>query len=240
MMMLPARPRSIAARLSWMNALVSGIALLLAYVTFLGYHLVTSRQAAVDSLTGEAQIIGADSVTAIVFNDSGVAQTTLSALRNARDVTAAAIYTQSGELFAQYPADGSDPIQPLPFPKDSMRFSWENGIDVLVGSRIVFEEKPVGVVYIRARLKDMRQQAIRYAAIAGVILAFCLGVALLAGTVFRRLLSEPIVALARTARLVSRYRDYSLRFEPTQSYNELASLTEAFNEMLAEIQGCGA
>src|ERR1035437_7407831 len=54
--------------------------------------------------------------------------------------------------------------------------------------------------------------------------------------VFRRLLSEPIVALARTARLVSRYRDYSLRFDPGQSYNELMFLTEAFNEMLAEIQ----
>jgi signal transduction histidine kinase len=61
-------------------------------------------------------------------------------------------------------------------------------------------------------------------------------VALLVGTVFRRLLSQPIVSLARTARLVSRYRDYSLRFQPTETYNELQSLTEAFNEMLAEIQ----
>src|SRR5207302_5820832 len=30
--------------------------------------------------------------------------------------------------------------------------------------------------------------------------------------------------------------DYSLRFEPTQRYNELESLTQAFNEMLGEIQ----
>ena len=62
------RPRSIAARLSWMNALVSGIALILAYVSFLAYNLVTFRQAAIDNLTSEAQIIGANSVSAITFN----------------------------------------------------------------------------------------------------------------------------------------------------------------------------
>ena len=74
-----------------------------------------------------------------------------------------------------------------------------------------------------------------------------LTVALLVGFVFRRILAQPIVSLAETARMVSRYRDYSLRFTPRQNYDELASLTEAFNEMLSEIQqrdqalehGCG-
>jgi len=230
------RSGSIAVRLSWMNVLVSGIALLLAYVSFLAFDLVTSRQAAIDSLTGEAQIIGANSVAAIVLNDQTSARATLSALSSSSDVVAAAIYTQSGTLFAQYPANGAAQVQPQTIPGTSMRSSWSNGIDVLVGSRIVFQGEPVGVVYIQAHLKNLRQQATRYAAITAAILLFCLGVALLAGTIFRRLLSEPIIALARTARLVSRYRDYSLRFDPSQSYDELVSLTEAFNEMLAEIQ----
>jgi signal transduction histidine kinase len=230
------RPKSIAARLSWMNVLVSGIALSLAYVSFLAYNLVTSRQAAIDNLTSEAQIIGANSVSAIVFNLPASAQTTLSALSNSSDVVAAAIYTQSGELFAEYPATGSTPIQPLPLPPGATRASWRSGIDVMVATQVFFDRKPVGTVYIQAHLNNLRQQATRYAAITGAILLLCLGVALLVGTVFRRLLSQPIVSLARTARLVSRYRDYSLRFQPTESYNELQSLTEAFNEMLAEIQ----
>jgi uncharacterized membrane protein affecting hemolysin expression len=197
-----------------MNALVSGIALLLAYVSFIAYDLVTSRQAAVNNLTGEAQIIGTNSAAAIIFNDKASAQTTLSALSNSSDVIAAAIYTQSGELFAQYPANGSAPIEPQAMPSGSLRSSFRSGIDVLVGSRIVFQGKPAGVVYIQAHLNGLRQQAIHYAAITGAILLLCLGVALLVGTVFRRLLSESIVALGRTARLVSRYRDYSLRFDP--------------------------
>jgi signal transduction histidine kinase len=232
----PARPRSIAARLSWMNALVSGIALLLAYVSFLAYNVVTSRQAAIDDLNGEAQIVGANSVSSILYNDSAAARTTLSALSNSSDVTAAAIYTQSGKPFAQYSASGSPPLQPQAMPAGANRARWENGIDVLVASRIIFQGKPIGVVYIKARLKGLRQAAARYAFITWIILFVCLMVAVLVGTLFRRILSEPIVSLARTARLVSRYRDYSLRFEPPESYDELTSLTEAFNEMLAEIQ----
>jgi signal transduction histidine kinase len=209
---------------------------LLAYVSFLTYNMVESRQAAVDNLTGEAQIIGANSVTAILFNDPAAAHTTLSALNNSPDIIAAAIYTQSGEPFAEYSRDGHTQIQPQSIPAGSPRSVSENGIDVLVASRILSEGKPVGIVYIQAHLMGLRVQALRYAFITAGILLICLLVALLGGTVSRRLLSEPIVSLASTARLVSRYRDYSLRFEPTQSYSELVTLTEAFNEMLGAIQ----
>jgi light-regulated signal transduction histidine kinase (bacteriophytochrome) len=112
----------------------------------------------------------------------------------------------------------------------------EYGIDVLVAAPIQSDGKLHGTVYIQAHLQDLRLQAIRYAIIAAAILIACLFLALLSGTLARRLLSEPIVSLSDTARLVTRYRDYSLRFQPTQRYTELESLTQSFNEMLEEIQ----
>ncbi|HEV2620085.1 MAG TPA: CHASE sensor domain-containing protein, partial [Acidobacteriaceae bacterium] len=223
--------RSIAARLSLMNLLVSGVALLLAYLSFVAYDLVNTRQDAISNLTGEAQIIGANSVTAILYDDRAVAQSTLSALAGSTDVTGAAIYTTAGQPFAQYLAKGASPIQPSSVPPGETHTGWRTGLDVLIASPIVFQGKHVGVVYIQAHLENLRRQAARFAAITAAILLFCLGVALLIGNVFRRLLSQPIVSLARTSRLISRYKDYSLRFEPTQSYTELASLTDAFNEM---------
>jgi signal transduction histidine kinase len=230
------RPRSIAARLYWLNALVCGIALILAYIAFLAYNLVTSRHAAVNNLTSEAQIIGANSISAILYNDPAAATNTLAALSNSNEVTAAAIYTQSGELFAQYPTTGPSVIEPRSIPGGRTRFVSEFGIDVLVAVPILLDGKVQGTVYIQAHLQDLRQHAIRYALIAAGILIACLFLALLSGTLARRLLSEPIVSLADTARLVTRYRDYSLRFQPTQRYNELESVTQAFNEMLEEIQ----
>jgi signal transduction histidine kinase len=230
------RRRSIAARLTWMNVLVSGAALLLAFVSFFTYNLISFRGAAVNNLASEAQIVGANSVSAIVFNDQATAETTLSALSNSNDVVAAAIYTQPGTPFVQYMRDGNQLLQMQPMPANQAQAHWVDGADILIGSRIVFQGKEIGVVYIHAYLHGLREQALRYAIIAGIILLFCLGVGLLVGNVFRKLLAAPIVSLSDTARLVSRYRDYSLRFAPTQSYDELRSLTDAFNEMLAEIQ----
>lgn len=234
--MIAFRRRSIAARLTWMNFFVSGIALLLAFVSFFAYNLLTFRQAAVNSLSGEAQIIGANSVSAIVFNDEASAETTLSALSSSNNVVAAAIYTQPGAPFAQYVHDGNELLQTRPMPDNQAQAHWVDGAEILVGSRIVLQGKQVGVVYIHAHLHGLREQTIRYAIIAGIILLLCLAVGLMVGGVFRKLLAEPIVSLADTARMVSRYRDYSLRFAPTQSYDELRLLTDAFNEMLAEIQ----
>jgi len=228
--------RSIAARLTWMNVLVSGVALLFAFVSFFAYNLIAFREAAVNSLSGEAQIVGANSVSAIVFNDEGSAETTLSALSSSSNVTSASIYTQPDIAFAQYVRSGSELLVPQPMPLGQTDAHWVDGAEILVGSRIIFQGKQVGIVYIHAHLRGLKEQARRYATIAGFILLLCLGVALLVGNIFRKILAEPIVSLADTARLVSRYRDYSLRFTPTQSYDEMRSLTDAFNEMLAEIQ----
>ena len=232
----PIRRSSIAARLTWMNILVSGIALFLAYVSFLAYDLYVYRQASVESLAGVAKIVGSNSVTAIIFNDDSAAQTTLSALSGSNDIVSAAIYTSSGVRFADYVRDGEPPPEARAFAPDQLQANWVNGLDIVTGSRIESQGKPVGTVYIHARLQGLRKQAVQYATIAAVILLLCLGVGLLVGVVFRKLLAEPIVSLAQTALEVSRSRDYSLRFTPRQEYDELLSLTEAFNEMLGEIQ----
>lgn len=230
------RRSSIAARLTWMNLLVSSIALLLAYVSFLAYNLYAYRQAAITTLLGETQIIGSNSASAIIYNDEVSARTTLSALDSSREVVAADIYTPSGDLFAQYTQGGNPPPPPRAIPKGATHAAWVDGLDILAGSQIMLQGKVAGTVYIQARLQGLRKQAIQYATIAAVVLFVCLVVALLVGAVFRGVLARPIVSLAQTARMVSRYRDYTLRFTPQQSYDELQSLTQAFNEMLAEIQ----
>jgi signal transduction histidine kinase len=235
-MNVPSRQPSIAAKLTWMNVLVSGIALILVYVSYLAYNVYSFRNSAIESLSAEARILGANSVSAIVFDDKASAEATLSALRYSSEVVDAEIYTQAGTLFAQYPASGPVPPPPHPMPEMPGPAHWANGADVVVGSRIGFQGKQICTVYVHAHLEGMKQQAVEFAVIAGGILLLCLGVALLVGSSFRRILAQPIVSLAQTARMVSRYRDYSLRFASERSFDELASLTDAFNEMLGEIQ----
>ena len=76
--------RSIAGKLTRMNLLVSGAALVLAYVAFLGYDLYRLRQGLFRSLSTEAGIVGANSVTALLFHDQQAAENTLLALPTRR------------------------------------------------------------------------------------------------------------------------------------------------------------
>jgi signal transduction histidine kinase len=60
--------------------------------------------------------------------------------------------------------------------------------------------------------------------------------ALVISSVARRLIAQPIIALADTALLVSRERDYSVRAGAYAEGGEISVLVDAFNTMLAQIQ----
>src|SRR6266853_5026402 len=105
--MLKARHYSITKRLTMMNILVSGAALLIACAAFVAYDLITFRQAMVHNLSIQAQITGSNSVSALLFSDPQTAENTLSALQVAPDIVSAGIYQLDGRPFAAYLRHGS-------------------------------------------------------------------------------------------------------------------------------------
>ena len=64
------RNLSISKKLTWMNMLVSGAALLLACSAFIAYDVVTFRQATVYNLSIQAQITGSNAISALLFDDA--------------------------------------------------------------------------------------------------------------------------------------------------------------------------
>ena len=61
-------------------------------------------------------------------------------------------------------------------------------------------------------------------------------VALLISRISQRVISEPVVQLAETVRVVSQEKNYSIRAAATGNHDEVSTLIEAFNEMLEQIQ----
>src|SRR5260370_34216509 len=112
--MLKIRDYSIKKKLTLMNMLVSGATLLLACTAFGVYELTTFRSTTVQNLSIEAQIVGANSASALLFNDSKSAVNTLSALKAAPTVLSGSIYTLADEPFAVYQRDAGGHIPPLP------------------------------------------------------------------------------------------------------------------------------
>src|SRR6267143_6650229 len=123
--MLRVPDHSITKKLTRMNMLVSGAALLIACVAFVAYDLVTFRQAMVYNLSIQAQMAGSNSVSPLLFNDPQAAENTLSALTAASNVISAGIYTLDGRPFATYWRDGLDqPLTPPQVPAGKTELHW--------------------------------------------------------------------------------------------------------------------
>jgi len=235
--MLRGRDSSITKRLTRMNILVSGAALLIAGAAFVGYDWVSFREAMVHNLSIQAQIAGSNSVSALLFNDPQSAENTLSALKAAPNIVSAGIYTLDGQPFATYSRDATGHLLTLPAipPGQIEGHGFKDG-QLVVVRKIVFEGKPTSIVYIRSDLNEMNHRLKRYAVIAAIVLAASLIAALLVASIFQRAVAEPIVHLAEIARIVSSDKNYSLRATPTGNRDEPDILIHAFNDMLSQIQ----
>ncbi|MGA6982573.1 MAG: ATP-binding protein [Candidatus Sulfotelmatobacter sp.] len=231
------RRKSILRKLTLINMLVSGAALILACLAFFTYDQFTFRQSLVHMLSAQADIVGSNSVSAILFNDPQSASNTLSALKSSQSITSAGIFTLDGRKFASFTTDSADNLITLPPVPEGKVETYRFGPSHLTLVRkIIFQGNPVGLVFIRADLKQIDLRLKRYAAIALAVLLLSLIAALLVSALFGRSLARPIVDLAKVAATVSQEKTYSARATPSAEADEVGLLITAFNEMLAEIQ----
>jgi signal transduction histidine kinase len=236
--MTPWNNRSIAGKLTRMNLVVCGIALLLAYVSFLMYDLYTLRQSLRTDLDTEAQIIGSNCEAALLFDDPQAAQTTLAALRGSPHVLAATVFTANQQPFASYARKDSGSVNLSPrLAPDERSGYWSRGDEeILFGRRIDSQGQVIGSVYILAETTDIAYRARQFGLLSAGILVICFIVALLATSTIRNLISSPLTALAQTATVVTRERNYSVRAESPKGSDEISLLITSFNEMLEQIE----
>src|SRR6266403_816798 len=231
------RDYSISKKLTWMNMLVSGAALLLASGAFIAYDVISIRDGLVYNLSMQAQIVGFNSTSALLFNDPHSAENTLSGLKSWPNIVSAGINTLDGRPFATYQRGQNSKVPAMPpilaGEVETYRF---NRSEVVLVRRIVFQDKPTGIVYIQSDLEGLKVRVEKYLRVDANVLVNSLLAVLLISPVFRRAIGEPIVHLAGIARIVSRDKDYSVRAKPTGNRDELSVLVDDFNGMLSQIQ----
>jgi signal transduction histidine kinase len=229
--------RSIAGKLTRMNLLVSGTALLLAYVAFLGYDLYTLREDLIHSLTTEAGIVGANSVSPLLFDDPQAAENTLSALDHSPHIRWAVVVRADGQVLAKYQRDAASApnLTRTLSPGRNLEY-WSGSRDILLGSRVQFQGRSLGAVYLLAGTGELSRRAGQFGLLSALILSLCFAIAVAATATIRHLISRPLTELAGTAQRVSKEKDYSVRAPVPKSSDELALLMQSFNEMLEQIQ----
>ena len=222
----------IQQKLTAMLVLISGLVLLLTSAAFAGYQYWSLRSATRDALAVRGRIIAANSTASLAFANVADAREILSALRADRHVVAAVLYDKGGHVFAGYPAGVAGDVVPAEPGPDGYRF--ERGL--LIGFQPVEEagSQRLGTLYLASDLGAIYDTF----RLSGVIGLAVMAVALLAAYLLSRILqgtiSQPILALAETAKAVSTRQDYSVR-APKLGADELGALTDAFNQMLSRI-----
>src|SRR5712671_3448371 len=235
--MLKFQHYSISKKLTWMNMVVSGVALMLACAAFVAYDLYTYQIGIARNLSTEARIVGSNSVSALLFNDPRAAENTLSALSASPHVLYAAIYTPDGNSFAGYSRDNKKNALPLPpIAAGQSEAHWLVDGQMALVQAIIFQGKPTGFVYIRSDLQAINDRLKTYALIAVAVLLISLIAALLISRISQRVISEPVMQLAQTVRIVSHEKNYSIRAAETGNRDEVSTLIESVNEMLEQIQ----
>lgn len=222
---------SIKQKLVLIIMLTSTISLMLVSMTFLLRDIITFQRNLVDNLSVIAQVVGMNSEGALAFYDKYTAERHLSAFRAHPGVVYACIYGADGKPFATYNPGRADRLPP-PVHASGHEFS-EN--DLFLFQEIVVDGERVGTVFIQHDLRDIRLRfKVHLGVFAGIIfLVFLVSLAL--SSFLQRIVSEPVLELAHTARLISQKKDYSVRAVKT-SEDEIGLLIDGFNEMLDEIQ----
>jgi PAS domain S-box-containing protein len=101
---------------------------------------------------------------------------------------------------------------------------------------IVLDGEQIGLLVLRSNYgKELRDLLKLYLVTLLAVLSFSILLAFLLSARLQRVISLPILSLARTARAVAERNDFSARAEKVED-DEIGLLTDAFNQMLEQIQ----
>ncbi|MEZ0388401.1 MAG: methyl-accepting chemotaxis protein [Verrucomicrobium sp.] len=216
--------------------LTSTASLLLASLAYVTYERSTYRNDQMRTLTILADVLAANSTAALSLADAtetkGEAQEILSALSAEPDIVSGALYDQEGKVFATF-------LRPPEEPPSATAPSFETpvfaGDRLTVPRPVLLGGKRIGTICLVTDMKRINAHLRRFVEIGTLVLAASLLLTAGLATIFQRIISRPILALANAAQLVADKKDYSVRAERFGG-DELGRFTDAFNQMLAAIE----
>ncbi len=222
---------SFRAKLIFQSMLTAAAALLLALAVLGTYDRSRTHQRVINELHNHAEHIAPAVEAAVAFDDAATARQSLDILANDPRVLGGVIYTTDDALFARYARRGTVLDLPLTPPAEGPTF-YADRLELV--RPIALDGERLGTLFLRRDLTDL-DDALRDLYVIGLgVLVAALLIALLSATWFGRLQSRPVQELMRVTQ-ASRVGDYTVRAQKL-SEDELGELTDALNEMLAEIE----
>jgi diguanylate cyclase (GGDEF)-like protein len=193
-----------------------------------------------NNLSAAATFVGRDGIAALQSSDHQRAAETLRLAAGDVQISAAALYDDTGLLFSAFtrgakavPQNLSLPVAPQPVESQvGIKFAGERAV---LQQPLLLAERTVGWLYIEYDLQILRDKMSRYASIALLVFGLGMAIAWLMTNLSRKLIIDPIWDLAALVDRITRTKNYSERM-PVDRSDEIGILMRGFNAMLDTIQ----
>jgi len=233
--MKPFRDRGIQNKVHLITLVICSVVLLVATAALFSFQVWNFRSNFKLNTVTLAHIIANTSEAAVEFKDMAGATEVVSALKSDPAVISASIILPDGSMIAHYgQADG--PASQAKFPADG-EANFVGGQLLVTQPIDLKSEGRVGTLYLRA---DYQRTALDLLAFYGKLIGMVLIISFYLGVLLSRRLSrtitDPVLHLANTAKIVGEQKDYSVRVSGKPRGDELGQLTDSFNEMLGRIE----
>ena len=226
------RASSVGRRLTVITALASALALALALGSITVSENIAFRTALRADVGTLADVVSANTVAALVFDDQSNVEETLRSLRYRRNVAVAAVYNRLGvRASAYYARAGRVPAPAV----ESLRKGEHDGVFAAI-RQVTHNGTRIGAVYVEASLDELYASTRRVLIIGVVAFLLSMGLAVLLSARMQRAIVTPLQRLSDAMAGVRSVGDYTIRVQGTEQDDEVGRLSAGFNAMLAEIE----
>ena len=227
------RDRPIREKITFVIMLISGVVLLLAFAALFCFQAYTLKRHSAHELAVVGEITAHNCAPAVMFQDEGAAGQILAGLKTMPQIVSARLELRDQQRLAFFGAVRDE----LEIKATRLNSGFRiDGNRILLAQPVMLDGKREGTLYLLADLQAMTSQLLKlYGGIFALVLAASLFLAFLLSRQFLRFITNPILRLAGTARTIADHKDYSVRADKVCG-DEVGILTDAFNQMLAQIQ----
>lgn len=220
-----------------LTIMATGIAVIIVTIFSMIGDYVQLREVTGNLLKSQATILAHNNTAALSFSDSESATESLSSLSHINGIIDGYIFNSSGKVFASYHRDLSASTnnsgQPY-VPDKTIELMIDNAI-MTISHDIILNGDPIGVIVLRFDMRSYYKKFLFDMVFSISIGAFAMISAILMGRRIEKNITSPIHELEKIAVKLIKNKDYSIRAKKF-SNDELGDFTDAFNNMLNEIQ----
>jgi signal transduction histidine kinase len=225
---------SLRNKLILMQVFTSVLVFGIVFGVFIITDVNSYKQRKVDSMISLAQVLGTNSISAIQFQDPDAARQMLEELQTvSAEIVHADITNKQGEVFASYSKAGGETTS-IPGILHGQAYTFTNQ-QLFVGSPIVSNNEIIGKVYLEVQLTELQQIKQYKYELALILLLVALVFSFLIAVLVQGYLSTRLLKLVNAVRKIRKTGEITKAVED-KGKDEIATLIQAFNKMMEEIQ----